>query len=783
MVFSNRSAQQIFLLSLLLLTAPLVFAGEVSQDPPTKVVISGKVKDADTGEDLLFATVSVVGTTIGTTTNEYGFYSLTLTGDVLAQAEIKLLYTYLGYVSSEKKVPLAASVQLDVALSPESTKIEEVVVSASKQKQKEELKSAEMSTIRLQMKAVKNLPSLGGEVDLVKVVQLLPGVTSGNQGTTGMLVRGGSADQNLVLLDEATVYNVGHLFGFFSVFNSEAIRDVTMVKGAFGANYGGRLSSILDVRMKEGNLQNYHAQGGIGLLASRIMLEGPIKKEEASFVVAARRSYVDHVLRAAGLKVPPYYFYDLNAKANYILNEHNRLFYSFYYGQDKLSLSKDADEEDIGINFGFNLNNLTNTLRWNHLFSQKLFSNFSLIHTNFAYDILGTLGSKNIFVGSSIFDLGAKLDFDYFRNNSNHIRFGASVVSHHFKPNVVSTSQSLRKILPNSKPQNLISNEFAVYAHSDKDFTKWLRVKYGARLTGSLVTGKTYVDVEPRLALRVLLSENDALKLSVSKMNQYMHRVSSSSVSLPTDLWYPITQNITPQSSYLYSGGLEHLFETYKTKVGIEAYYKTMTGLIEFKEGANVIFNNNFEAELLQGKGTSYGYEFFVKRDEGRFTGWVGYTLAWATRQFDGLNKGKEFPSKFDRRHVISLVGSYHFSKRLIGSAVWEYQSGARFTAQVGQHVAFDPAYNVNLIPIYSDRNAISLSPSHRLDVSLTWKGRTDRRFSGDWSVGIYNLYNYAQPYKIKVVKEGNSFRYTQPGLFGLLPSISYNFNFTQNKK
>ena len=482
--------------------------------------------------------------------------------------------------------------------------------------------------------------------------------------------------------------------------------------------------------------------------------------------------------------MPPYYFYDLNAKANYILNDKNRLFYSFFYGSDDLSISKEEDsDEDIGIDFGFKLNNLTNTIRWNHLFSKKLFSNLSLIHTNFAYDIRGKLGENNIFVGSSIFDLGAKLDFHYYKNNSNHIRFGAAVISHHFKPNVVSTSQSLRKILPNSRPQNLVSNEFALYMHSDKDFNKWLKIKYGARFTGSIVQDKNYLDIEPRLAIRVLLSENDALKMSVSKMNQYLHRVSSSSVSLPTDLWYPITKNISPQSSYLYSAGLEHLFDTYKTKVGVEAYYKTMEGLIEFNEGANVIFNNNFEEELLQGKGWSYGYEFFVKKEEGKFSGWISYTLSWAKRQFDGLNHGDVFPSKFDRRHVLSIVSSYNFSKRLVGSAVWEFQSGARFTAQVGQHIALDPTLNVNLIPIYTARNAVSLSPSHRLDVSLTLKGRENRRFRGDWSVGIYNLYNYAQPYKIKVVKEGNSYRYTQPGLFGLLPSISYNFNIQPNKK
>lgn len=748
-------------------------------------VISGNLSDESSGEAILFATITVEGTTIGTVSNEYGFYSITIKEGLLESKDITLIISCIGYDSKKVKHNLESGSRLDLKMSTGSQSIKKVTISAERTKEKQELQSTQMSAISIPMQELKSIPSIGGETDIIKVIQLMPGIQGGGEGGTGMFVRGGDADQNLVLLDEATVYNIGHLFGFFSVFNSDVIKDITLYKGAFPANYGGRLSSILDIKMKEGNLNEIHGQGGIGLLSSRLAIEGPIKKGKGSFLIAGRRTYIDQVFKAVGQTLP-YHFYDLNLKANYILGENDRLYFSNYLGNDILRFDgSDVDAEDgTDLGFGFTLGNFTNTLRWNHIYNDKLFSNTSLIHTKFDYDINGRFGGNNILIKSDVRDIGVSSNFSYFKSDDLTYKFGASITEHIFKPNVVSTSGDISEFLASSQGDKLNNLEFGIYGNAEKSFHDNLyKLSGGIRFSGSDVKGKTYLGIEPRIAFRYLLNENDAIKVSYSRMKQYMHRVSSSSVTLPTDLWYPVTENIKPQSSDQVAIAYNHLFDAKKISFVFEAYYKKMDNLIEYREGANLILNDNFESELLQGKGDSYGAEVLFKKDEGKLSGWIAYTLSWSTRNFEELNFGETYWAKYDRRHVFNAVGTYKISERLKFSAVWTYSSGSRFTAQVGQYFVPNSSFTgVDIIPVYSKRNEISMSPSHRLDINFILGPRPnkEKKFKSEWHFGAYNFYNRATPYRIEIVpsENGLGYQYSQPGLFGFIPSVSYNFNF-----
>lgn len=755
----------------------------------SQTTISGTISDKESGEILPYCSVFIKGTSFGTTSNSYGFYSLTVDSNKNLGETIPITFSFTGYKNFVINIKKNSETKLNVKLQVNKNELKEVVVSADKKKQEEEIRSTEMSTVRLQMKQIKNIPTIAGETDLIKIVQLLPGVQGGAEGGTGLFVRGGDADQNLVLLDEAVVYNLGHLFGFFSVFNSDAIKDLKMIKGAFPSNYGGRLSSILDIKMKEGHENKIHGTGGIGLLSSRFTLEGPIKKEKMSFLISARRTYLDKVFDLVNVTLP-YYFYDLNGKLNYKLNDKNRLFYSIYYGNDVLGFDEsdinsnsdnDTSNLNLGLDFGFKLGNLTNTLRWNHIYNSKLFSNISIISTNFKYDITGRLLDNNLFISSNIVDIGAKADFDYYHSANKKIKFGAAVTNHRFKPNIISTSGDISSLLESSEGIKLQTQEYALYGHVDHEINNRLKLKYGLRLSGSTVKNKFYVGFEPRLAARYMLNEKNSLKLSYSRMNQYMHRVSSSTVALPTDLWYPITENIKPQSSDQIAFGFNHLFEKQKITLNIEGYYKWMNNLIEYREGANLILNDDFEDDLVQGKGKAYGAELLIKKDVGKFTGWISYTLSWAKRNYEELNNGKDFFAKYDRRHTASIVLSYQLSKRWSVSSVWVYQTGSRFTAQIGQYFMPNPTLtDIEIIPIYTEKNAVQMSPSHRLDLNFTLKSKEKRKLQGEWNFGCYNLYNRTQPYRVRIVPSdnGQGYKYEQPGLFGFIPSIAYNFKF-----
>lgn len=751
----------------------LVFSGTYLS-AQSNITVSGSIKD-ENGEALSYASIYIEGKSGGTTSNEYGFFSIEI-----PDTTVKLMVSFIGYAPFQIDLSKGNFSGLEIRLEPDLQKLDDVVISVEKGQQEQRHNSTQMSRINIPMKQLMRIPSLGGETDILKVVQLMPGVQKGGEGGTDMFVRGGDADQNLVLLDEAAVYNLGHLFGFFSVFNADAIRDMTLIKGAFPGQYGGRLSSVLDIRMKEGSDQKFHGAGGIGLLSSRLTLEGPLGKK-ASFMLSGRRTYIDQVLKLVKFNLP-YYFYDFNGKFNYKISEKDRIYVSAYLGNDVLSVSEQAETEEGSespLDFGFTLGNTTATARWNHIYNDKLFSNLTLITTNFAYDIRGDFIGNSIFISSKIFDIGGKFEFDHYLNSKWRLKYGLSVINHQFRPNIISTEGDISSLISSNEAPKTNTLENGIYIQGYYDLnTRW-KLSGGLRLSGAVVPNKLYVAPEPRIAARYKIDEKNNLKASYSRMMQYMHRVSSSTVALPTDLWYPITQGVKPQSSDQLAIGYSRYESKLKTTFTAEAYYKGLYNLTEYREGANLVLNDDFESELLQGTGKSWGFDFLAKKDEGKLNGWISYTLSFANRQFDELNDGNTFWAKYDRRHNFNVVANYDINKKWSVSAVWVFSSGARFTPLIGQYVMPDASLTaVEVVPIYAERNSVSMSASHRLDVNFVRKSIKDKKYRGEWHFGAYNLYNRATPYRIDVTLTENGYEYTQPGLFGFIPSVAYNFKF-----
>jgi hypothetical protein len=763
-----RLLRRIFCLSFLLIVLPGI--------AQSSFTVSGFISDSANGEMLFGATVFAVGTTKGAAANEYGFYSLSLPAGTYT-----LRYSYVGLRQKEITVSLTQDVKTDVKLSGAAITNTEVVIKADKNQ--DQVQSTQTSAISIPVDKIRTIPTIGGETDIIKVVQLMPGIKRGGEGQSQMFVRGGSGDDNLILLDEAVVYNVAHLFGFFSVFNNDALKDITMYKGGFPAQYGGRLSSVMDIHMKDGNDNKYHATGGIGLLSSHLTVEGPIVKNKSSFLISARRSYIDKVFKLAygGENVLPYYFYDANLKLNYNLNDKNRVFFSSYFGDDVLSEKVQGDSSFF--DGGFKLGNFTTTARWNHTFNPKLFSNLSLIHTRFRYDVEARIPGNTFLTQSRISDYGVKDDYSYYINPSNTVRFGLAYTMHIFRPNVISTSGEISDFLLSREGNKVYTNEIGLYYNQEIALDSNFKINYGMRLTGLATNDAFYFNPEPRISTVWNFRKTQSLKLSYARMAQYLHLVSSSSVALPTDLWYPVTKSVKPLISDQVAGAYNLNVPKIQTLFTAEVYYKTMQNLIEYREGAVLILNDDYEKELVSGKGHAYGFEFFAQRTEGKLTGWIGYSLSWSIRQFDDLNHGKPYYAKFDRRHDISIVATYEFTKRFSVAAVWVYSTGQRFTPATGEFLMPDASLSqVNILPVYSDKNAIQLPPAHRLDINFVLKSRLDRkwmRWTGEWQIGAYNVYNRAQPYKIKVVEDGNGgYKYQAVGLFGFIPSIAYNFKF-----
>lgn len=757
----------------LVILYPLILHGQYT--------VNGYVFEEKNREVLIGVTVFDESANRGTATNAFGFFSLTL-----PEPEVRLRFSYVGYETRFIEVDIRENPSLDIRLIEETALLEGVEITATRYALTESVASVRMGVVEVKPTEVHYLPAFAGEADLLKVMQLMPGVIRGNEGTTGMYVRGGTDDQNLVLLDDAVVYNVGHLFGFFSVFNTDAIKDVQMTKGSFPAKHGGRLSSVMDVRMKDGSMEQFNAVGGVGLLTSRITIDGPIIPGKISYMAAGRRTYIDQVLKSVGADLP-YYFYDVNAKLNYRISNRNRIYISAYMGDDIFNFSDlELDEEDNGdseindLGFGFGLGNIITTARWNHVYgSGKMFSNITAHQTRFAYDISGSFVGNSILITSQIQDYGLKADWEYFPDPDHQLQFGGGFVTHQFRPNVINTSGDISELIASSEEDPILSVEGAAYIAHDWKISPVWRIEYGLRYSGA-VAGVFYHGAEPRLSVRFMPVPNHSVKLGYSVMRQYMHRVSSSAISLPTDLWYPVTKGVKPQSSRQFAVGYFGIHPSRDLTFSVELYVKQLSDLIEYREGARLLLNDRFEEELLTGSGYSTGAEFFIRKHAGVFTGWAGYTLSRTMRQFDELNMGSVYPDKYDRRHNISLVGMMELSSNLFWSFSWVYMSGSRITAQTGQFLMPNPSLTgIELLPIYGRRNAVELASTHRLDVNFVLR-RPERRFGqGEWHFSAYNFYNRAAPYRISITSNGRSLEYVQLGLFGFLPSIAYNFTFS----
>lgn len=740
---------------------------------PVTFAVSGYVYDNFDGESLPGVTVTTPDRSAGGITNEYGFYSISL-----PPGERTIVFSYVGFAPVERKINLTENQTLNIRLGEDSKVIQEVVISATADRERERVRSSEMGKLSVPIEILKKTPVLFGESDLIKAVQLLPGVKRGGEGTTGMFVRGGSSDENLILLDEANVYNVGHALGFLSVFNTNSIKSVDLYKGAFPAEYGGRLSSIMDVRMREGNDRKFGAQGSVGNIAANLTLEAPIIKEKASFIVSARRSYLDKLV-----KVFPYYFYDLNAKANYKLNDRDRLFVSSYFGRDVVSASETSDSTEFDTGINSNLGNFTITARWNHIYpSQKLFHNLTFIRSQFRYRIEGKLIDNNLLIRSSIDDIGLKLDYDYRPGQRTTIKFGGIVQNHLFKPNLISVQGAISDYIKNKPAATINAVESAIYANYERELTERWLLSGGLRLSGLAVQSTFYPNAEPRLSARYLISERHSVKMGYAHMAQYLHLVSSSSLALPTDLWYPSTKKVSPSASDQVSAGYFTWVgnDNLKTEISGEVYYKKMRSLIEYREGARLILNDNYEDELINGSGEAYGFELLVQKNAGKLSGWIGYTLAWSTRTFEGLNQGKTYYSRFDRRHDLSVVASYDITRRFGISTAFVYSTGNPFTPIVSKYVQPYPSYTgVELLPVYAPKNSYRLNDAHRLDIDLVFRGKRRKHWQGEWHLGAYNVYNRTQPNRVVItIDDTGRERYQERGLFGIIGSISYNFKF-----
>lgn len=775
--------KNILLLLLFIIKSTLLY----SQTLPANYTISGYVEDAKTNERLIGANVYNAKNFVGTTTNDYGFYSLTLPS---LNDSIILIASFVGFEPNKQTILLNNNQNINIKLNP-NIELETVVIT-SKNKEETLQQRTQMSTVNIPIKQIKSLPAFMGEVDIIKALQLLPGVHSGSEGSSGMYVRGGGPDQNLILLDGVPVYNVSHLFGFFSVFNADAINNVELIKGGFPARYGGRLSSVVDIRMKEGNQQKFAGAASIGLISSKLTLEAPLKKEKTSFIISARRTYIDLLLRpiikaeSGGNSYGGYYFYDLNAKLNHKFSDKDRLYVSGYFGKDKFYFNaKDTyQNESYSDKGGLNWGNATAVVRWNHIITPKLFSNLTATYSNYKLKTeikneQQNNNEKNSYQAlyySSIQDINAKYDIDFMPNPKHFIKIGTSVTHHTFKPGAT----QFKVENPNFNLDTLLKSSFTkaiepeLYIEDDILVSNRLKSNVGLHFTAFAVGNKFYSSVQPRLALRYLLNEKMSLKASYALMQQNIHLLATSNaVSLPTDLWVPATGKVKPQVAHQTALGWAYQINN-NYEVTAETYYKKMLHLIDYKDGASYEFSaENWQDLVAEGNGDAYGLELFCQKKEGKFTGWIGYTLAWTNRQFDDINFGKRYDYKYDRRHDISIVGIYHLKPQIEISGTWVYGTGNAVSLPTAQFVsAID---NNQLLNYYEGRNEYRMKSYHRLDASITFV-KQKKNGERSWNISVYNAYNRKNPFFIyKGINDlnGNTVL-KQVSIFPILPSFSW---------
>ncbi len=748
-----------------------------------KFSISGTIKEKKTGEVLIGASVVVVeNKNTGCISNEYGFYSLTM-----EKGKYKILFRYMGFKDQAFEIDLNKNLTLNIdAESSEGKELNEVTVSAKNNN----VKTAQMGLTKIDIKEIQAIPVLFGEKDVMKTIQLMPGVKAVGEGKSGFYVRGGASDQNLILLDEAIVYNPSHLLGFFSTFNSDAIKDLTLYKGTAPANYGGRLSSVMDVKMKEGNNQEYHVDGGIGIISSKLNIEGPIKKDQGSFLVSGRRTYADLLLSLSSdtlVKKTKLYFYDLNAKLNYKFGKKDRLYLSGYFGRDDLGL---------GSIFGINWGNATGTLRWNHIFSDKIFSNTSLILSDYTYNISINNSGINATIFSEIRDWNFKEEIEFFSNPKNTMRIGLSSIYHTITPGQINGTNITAYNQPDTR-----CLENAVYFANTWKPTVRLNIDYGLRLSSlSLMGGsnyydlntdgsikdtlnyasgsifKTYLNPEPRLSIGYVLTDESSIKCAYTRNSQYLHLISNSTTSNPTDKWVPSNNVIKPEVADLVSLGYIRTFKNDMYELNVETYYKNMLNQIDYKDNANVVNNDPIEPKLLFGQGRAYGLELFLRKNKGKFTGWISYTLSRTETQINGINNNKWYAARQDRTHDLAIVGIYQASKKVTLSATFVYYTGDAVTFPSGK-------YHVNnqVLFYYTERNGYRMPSYNRLDFGITKKLKDHGKFSSELSFSVYNAYGRQNPYIITFEDDPNNANKTQvvqTSLFRWVPSIAYNFKF-----
>ena len=742
--------------------------------------LSGYMRDDSTGEELLFATVSVDGTTQGASTNLYGFYSLTLPA-----GSYDINYSYVGYATQTVTIDLTADVTQDVELGLGSATLEEVVIVS--ESEDDNITNSEISVVNIDVKDIKKIPVIFGEQDVLKTLQLQPGVSASSEGSSGFFVRGGDADQNLILLDEAPVYNASHLLGFFSVFNSDALKDVKLYKGGIPAQYGGRASSVMDVRMRNGNMKQWEGSGGIGLISSRLTVEGPIIKDKGSIIVSGRRTYADIVAAPLINDFEDFslYFYDLNVKANYKLTENDRVYVSGYLGRDVLGT--DA--------FGFDWGNRTFTARWNHIYSSKLFSNTSYIYSEYDYGFDVASGGIDINLSSGIYDHNLKQDYNFYANPKNEITFGWQGIYHQFQPSTFRFDGDVQ-----STAQEQDALEGGVYIANQQKVTDRLQLNYGLRLStfsniggytekafddnDEVISETTYADgefynnyfnLEPRLSATYVLNGTSSLKASYNRNAQYLHLLSNSTSGSPTDLWIPSSTLVKPTLSDQVALGYFKNLKNNQYKLSVEGYYKTMQNAVDYEDGAEVFGNADIEAELVFGQGRAYGAEFLVEKTKGKFTGWGSYTLSKSERQFDEISAGEWFSARQDRTHDISLVGVYDITDKISFSGSWVYSTGDAVTFPSGKYTI-----DGNQVNLYTSRNGDRMPDYHRLDLGVTIKLKTNKLESSDLNISVYNAYNRKNAYSIDFDENATTgaSEATRLALFGMVPSVTWNFKF-----
>jgi len=804
--------QPIFVLWLL-----LFLSYNLSAQNPETFTISGYIQDLDSGEKLITANVYDYLSEKGAVSNTYGFYSLTLPKD-----SVLLTISYIGYKDQNLSLYLDKDITLDIDLVTELA-FEEIEVVAKKKDRIEE--RTRMSTVEVPIAQIKQIPALFGEVDVLKALQLLPGIQSGGEGQNGLYVRGGSPDQNLILLDGVPVYNASHLFGFFSVFNADAIKDVTLTKGGFPARYGGRLSSVIEINMKEGDMNDWHGTGTIGLIASKLTLEGPIKKDKTSLIISGRRTYIDLLAKpfikssfesdgsTGGLG---YFFHDINAKINHKISEKDRLYFSVYAGKDRFFFKENykndsgGEQDEFTTTAGLDWGNVTAALRWNHLWNNKLFSNASLTYSQYNFDtkaeeedIFTFQGNREVSsfalnYNSGINDLSGKIDFDFIPNPEHYFRFGASTIYHTFKPgafdlNIRSEDGNDIFTLDTLLGQpDVTAWEFATYVEDDFKIGDNLKINAGLHFSGFSLSEKTYTSLQPRLGMRYLLPDGTALKASYAQMRQYVQLLTNDGIGLPTDLWLPTTARVKPQDSWQVALGAAKTFNN-KYEISIEGYYKEMSNLVSYKEGSSLFQLNDWQDRVTQGDGKSFGAEFFIQKKTGRLTGWVGYTWSKTNRTFPEINFGKTFDFKYDRRHDLSIVASYRLAPRIQLSGTWVFGTGNAVTlANSNYRVSYPnvaiPASANGLftgrssnVEFYEERNNFRMKPYHRMDIGIEIS-KQKKRYKRTWSLGAYNVYNNKNPFFIFVDTESingnNENVLKQASLFPVLPYFAWRFEF-----